>query len=86
MPQILSGYTVSEVEESNEILKSLITEGGDWTSVSAQLLTDQHKIKLVLISDGNNKMLREDLLRRGWSDWKQFSTKDNKVVYGVIRG
>ncbi len=86
LPEILSGYTIDEVEKSVEILEKPIRDL-DWTSVSPKLVNKQPDIKLVLISDGENgEPVRSGLLLLGWSDWKQFHAERNNVVFGVIRG
>jgi hypothetical protein len=85
MPQILSGYTIDEVEKSDQILKKH-TLDQNLKLYSAEAINNQLDINLVLISDGKNiESLRDNLLLLGWSDWKQFASESNNVIYGLIR-
>jgi len=83
-PQVLSGYSISEVLESFELCKGGIICGNS-TTASSKLINEQSGIKLVLISPDGPSELRYELLQLGWSDWKQFHIKNKNVVYGMIR-
>jgi hypothetical protein len=86
-PQILSGYSISEVLESFELCKGGIGCGLSLlnsTTAHSQLINNNPGIKLVLISDGHSE-LRYELLQLGWADWNQFYSKNKNIVYGMVR-
>ena len=97
LPQILYGYSIKEVEKSYELVKKHL-HGEDWTSADPELVNNEPEVKLVLISDAgvlggiggvpeeeSADSLRNSLLLMGWSDWKQFSSSGNNVIFGIIR-
>ena len=94
MPQIFYGYSIKEVEKSYELVKKYLPFCCS-TLPDPELINNEPEVKLVLISDagvlgelseeGSGDSLRRSLLLMGWSDWKQFSTNDNNVIFGIIR-
>jgi hypothetical protein len=86
IPQIISGYTLSEVKESHALWKLPIQSINDWTSVDPILVNNQPEIELVLITDSGDKSLLDKFTKLGWKNWKHFPLEGGGDVVGVVRG
>jgi hypothetical protein len=86
MPQIISGYTLNEVIKSRNLIKLPIQSINDWTSVDPILVNNQSEIKLILITDSDDKYLADKLRQLGWTNWKKFFIDDGRDVVGIVRG
>jgi hypothetical protein len=84
--EILNGFTVAEVKETQEILKN-ITWGLDDVDLKIKEIQGNDKIKLVLIP--SEKTLKELISKLkavpGWEEWKEFKNKYNRTVVGIVR-
>ena len=85
LPEIINGFSVSEVIMTNRMLKLPVKR--NWLTLDAALVNSYPEIRLVLISDnGQYPALKYELEEMGWRPWKNFvDAHSGKTIYGIIR-
>jgi len=85
LPEILNGFTVSEMRSQFEIRKQA-NKTGFGKVIDYQALKDNQNIKLVLISDVDQGLAISNMLSLVWKHWKTFQhDKSGAIIYGMIR-
>jgi hypothetical protein len=92
-PEILAGYTVREVERTRALQASLDNlfimkhRRAPGYSADPELIDRVPAVRAVLISDFDDKAIREGLAARGWVRWKEWRDEAaGATVYGMVRG